>query len=99
MPMMTPQIFKSVNFTKTQKSRHFKNKTFFLEKKKKKKLIVHQGLFYAKKGFPAEVIFSRRPQNQKKIVEEKSLPPRQMLPSECNLPSYKSKNCHFPQSS
>ena len=75
MPMMTPQIFKSVNFTKTQKSRHFKNKTFFLEKKKT--LIVHQGLLYTKKGFAAEVIFSRRPQNQKKrIVEEKSLPPQ-----------------------
>ena len=76
MPMMTPQIFKSVNFTKTQKSRHFKNKTFFLQKKKnnKKKLFVHQGLLYAKKRFAAEVIFSRRPQNQKKIVEEKSLP-------------------------
>ena len=65
MPMMTPQIFKSVNFTKTQKARHFKNKTFFLQKKKKKKtLIVHQGLLYAKKCFATEVIFSRRPQNQ-----------------------------------
>ena len=65
--MMTPQIFKSLNLTKTQKSRHFKNKTFFLQKKKKKKeLIVHQGLLYAKKHFAAEVIFSRRPQNKKK---------------------------------
>ena len=67
MPMMTSQISKSVNFTKTQKSRHFKNKTFFLQKKKKKKtLIVHQGLLYAKKRFAAGVIFSRRTQNQKK---------------------------------
>ena len=32
MPMMTPQIFKSVNFTKTQKSRYFKNQTFFPKK-------------------------------------------------------------------
>ena len=67
MLMMTPQIFKSVNFTKTQKSRHFKNKTFFLQKKnknKKKTLIVHQGLLYAEKRFATEVIFSRRPQNQ-----------------------------------
>ena len=78
MLMMTPQIFKSVNFTKTQKSRYFKNKTFFLQKNKT--LIVHQGLLYAKKRFAAEVIFSRRPQNQKKIVEEKSLPPRQCFP-------------------
>ena len=37
MPMMTPQVFKSVNFTKTQKSRYFRNKTFFLQKEKKKK--------------------------------------------------------------
>ena len=75
MPMMTPQIFKFVNFTKTQKSRHFKNKTFFL---KKETLIVHQGLIYAKKRFAAEAIFSKRPQNQKKkkkkIFKEKSLP-------------------------
>ena len=73
MPMMTPQIFKSVNFTKTQKSRYFKNKTFFLQKKTK--TIAHQGLLYAKKCFTAEVIFSRRPP-KKKIVEEKSLPPQ-----------------------
>ena len=68
MPMMTPQVFKSVNFTKTQKSRHLKNKTFFLQKKttNKQTLIVHQGLLYAKKRFATEVIFSRRPQNQKK---------------------------------
>ena len=75
--MMTPQIFKSVNFTKTQKSRHFKNKTCFLQKKIK----IHQGLLYAKKRFAAEVIFSRRPQNQKKkIAEEKSLPPDKCFP-------------------
>ena len=82
MPMMTSQIFKSVNFTKTQKSRHFKDKTFFLQKikNKKKTLIVHQGLLYAKKRFAAEVILSRRPQNQKKIVEEKSLPPGKCFP-------------------
>ena len=64
MPMMTPQIFKSVNFTKTQKFRHFNNKIFFLQKKSNKKqkaLIVHQGLLYAKKHFAAEVIFIRRP--------------------------------------
>ena len=35
-----------------------------------------------KKRFAAEVIFSRRPQNQKKnkIVEEKSLPPGKFFP-------------------
>ena len=65
--MLTPQILKSVNFTKTQKSRYLENKIFFLQKKKKKKsLIAHQGLLYGKKSFVAEVTFSRRPQNQKK---------------------------------
>ena len=71
MPMMHSQIFKSVNFTKTQKSRYFKNKTFFLQKNKT--LIVHQGLLYAKKRFAAEVIYSTRPQNQKKLLR-KNLP-------------------------
>ena len=65
--MLTPQILKSVNFTKTQKSRYLENKIFFLQKKKKeqKSLIAHQGLLYGKKCFVAEVIFSRRPQNKK----------------------------------
>ena len=63
--MLTPQILKSVNFTKTQKSRYLENKIFFLKKKKKKSLIAHQGLLYGKKSFVAEVTFSRRPQNQK----------------------------------
>ena len=80
--MLTPQILKSVNFTKTQKSRYLENKMFFLQKKKKKKkkkesLIAHQGLLYGKKSSVAEVTFSRRPQNQKnkiKFAEEKWFP-------------------------
>ena len=32
--MMTSQILKSVDFTKTQKSTYFENKTFFLQTKK-----------------------------------------------------------------
>ena len=31
--MLTPQILKSLNFTKTQKSRYLENKIFFLQKK------------------------------------------------------------------
>ena len=78
--MMPPQIFKSVNFIKTQKSRYFKNKTFYLQNKKKKEkkiktLIVHQGLLYAKNRFADEVIFSRRPQNQNKILRKVAPPP------------------------
>ena len=34
MPMMASQILKSVDFTKTQKSRYFKNETFFLQIKR-----------------------------------------------------------------
>ena len=34
MPMMTSQILKSADFTKTQKSRYIENKTFFLQIKK-----------------------------------------------------------------
>ena len=70
--MLTPQILKSVNFTKTQKSRYLENKIFFLQKKSKKQkqkqksLTVHQGLLYGKNSFVAVVTFSRRPQNQKK---------------------------------
>ena len=68
--MLTPQILKSVNFTKTQKSRYLENKIFFLQKKKKKKsLIAHQGLLYGKESFVAEVTFSRRPQNQKNKIK------------------------------
>ena len=35
MPLMTKQIFKSVNFTKIQKSRHPKKETLFLLQIKK----------------------------------------------------------------
>ena len=69
--MLIPQILKSVNFTKIQKCRYLGNKIFFLQKKKKKKksLIAHQGLLYGKKSFVAEVIFNRRPQNQKNKIK------------------------------
>ena len=64
--MLAPQILKSVNFTKTQKSKYLENKIFFLQKKTKKTLIAHQGALYGKKSFVAEVTFSRRRQNKKK---------------------------------
>ena len=72
----------------TQKSKYFKNKTFFLQKKKEKHYLYIKGNFMLKKRFAANVIFSRRPQNQKKKKKcwEKSFPPRQMLPPKCNLP-------------
>ena len=55
--MMTSQIFKSVDFTKAQKSRYFKNKTiFFLQIKKS--LIIRRGPFYGKNSLVAEGTFN-----------------------------------------
>ena len=48
MPMMTSQILKSLDFTKTQKSRYLENEILFLLEIKKS-LIKHLGLFYCKK--------------------------------------------------
>ena len=47
--MMMSQILKSVDFTKTQKSRYLENETLFLLQIKKNSLIVRQGLLYGKK--------------------------------------------------
>ena len=54
--MMMSQVLKSVDFTKTQKSKYLENRTlFFLQIKK---LIVHQGLLYAEENcYLAEVTF------------------------------------------
>ena len=45
MSMMTSQIFKSVDFTKTQTFIHLESKTIFLQIKT---LITHQELLYGK---------------------------------------------------
>ena len=42
------QILKSVDFTKTLKSRYLKNEALFFLQKKKRSLISHQGLGYGK---------------------------------------------------
>ena len=55
MSMMTSQILKSVDFTKTQKSRNLRKETFFLHIKNS--LTIYQGLFCSKKSFVAEVTF------------------------------------------
>ena len=57
MLMMTSQILKCVDFTKTQKSRYLENETFFL--KIKKSLNTHQGLLIAKNNSVAEVTFNK----------------------------------------
>ena len=48
--MMMSQILKSVDFTKTQKSRYLENKTFFLQIKKIL-LITLQGLLFDENSF------------------------------------------------
>ena len=52
--MMTSQILKPVNFTKTQKSRYLKNETFFLQNEKIHELHI-KGCFIAKNSFVAKV--------------------------------------------
>ena len=55
--MMTSQILKSGDFTKTQKYSYLENETLFLLQIKTS-LIAHQGLLYGKKkSFVAEVTF------------------------------------------
>ena len=49
--MMTAQILKSVDFTKTQKSRYLENETFFLQMKN----LIIQGYFMAKNTSVVEV--------------------------------------------
>ena len=46
MYMMTSEILKSADFTKTQKSKYLENTTFFLQTKNS--LITQQGLLYGK---------------------------------------------------
>ena len=53
MSMMTSQILKSVDFTKTQKSRYLENKTLFLLQIKK----FINCTFMAKNGSVVEVTF------------------------------------------
>ena len=57
--MMTSQILKSVNFTKTQKYRYLENKTFFLQNKKNL-LITSRGTLWQKNTFVARVTFNRQ---------------------------------------
>ena len=52
--MMTSQILKSVDFTKTQKSRYLENETFFLQIK----TLCIKGYFMARNSFVAEVTFN-----------------------------------------
>ena len=56
VPMMTSQILKSVDFTKTQKSRYLESKTFFSSKKDIK--CASRAALCAKNSFVAEVTFN-----------------------------------------
>ena len=52
--MMTSQTLKSVDFTKTQKSRYLENETFSCQIKK---FINHKSYFMARNSFVTEVTF------------------------------------------
>ena len=55
--MMASQFLKSMDFTKTQKSRYLEDeKNFFLQIKNS--LTIHQGLIYGKNSFVAKVTFN-----------------------------------------
>ena len=55
--LMTSQIMKSADFTKTQKSRYLENEqNVFL----KKSAIIHQGPLYCKNSFIAELTFNTK---------------------------------------
>ena len=57
MPVMTSQILRSVDFTKTQKSRCLENETIFSLNKKIRQLHI-KSYFMTKKNFLAEVTFN-----------------------------------------
>ena len=56
MPMMS-QILKSVDFTKTQKSRYFENETLFFSTNKKIPLLHTKYYFMAQNSLVAEATF------------------------------------------
>ena len=55
--MMTSQIFRLVDFTKTEKSRYLENETIFSLNEKNNSLHIN-GYFMAKNTFVAEVTFN-----------------------------------------
>ena len=56
--MMTPKILKSVDFTKTQKSRYLENETLFFLQLKKIINYTSRATFMTKNSFVAEVNFN-----------------------------------------
>ena len=56
--MMTPMILKSVDFTKTQKSRYLENETLFFLQLKKIINYTSRATFMTKNSFVAEVNFN-----------------------------------------
>ena len=57
MPMMTSQILKFVDFTKTQKSRYLEDETFFLQIKEFINY-TSRATLWQKNSFVAEVTFN-----------------------------------------
>ena len=64
---MTSQILKSLDFSKTQKSRYLKDETwFFLQKKNNHRLHI-RSYFITKNSFVAEVTFKNEEMETKKL--------------------------------
>ena len=61
---MTSQILKSAGFTKIQKSRYLKNKTFFFSSNKKNHELHIKRCFMTKNSLVAEVTFKKRLQHR-----------------------------------
>ena len=58
MLMMTPKILKSMDFTRTQKSRYLENETLFFLQLKKIINYTSRATFMTKNSFVAEVNFN-----------------------------------------
>ena len=65
MPMMTSQILRSVDFTKTQKSRYLEKQALFFLQIKKLVNYKSRGIFIAKNKFVASVNFKDLRNSQK----------------------------------
>ena len=68
MPVVTSQILKSVDFTKTQNTKYLENETLFFIQIKKIREIHIKGYFMAKNSFAADVTFKTCPQKSNKII-------------------------------
>ena len=68
MPMVTSEIFKTVDLTKTQKSRYLKKETLFFPQMKNFISLLSSATLWQKKSFVAEVTFKGATKSYRKII-------------------------------